>query len=625
MSRTEVKLSVAIITLNEEPNIGRCLESLAGLADEVVVVDSGSTDRTVEICSSHGARVVHQDFLGHIEQKNLAWSLTTGDYVLSLDADEALSPELQNSLMKWKSDARPGERSEPPRSSSGERSEPPRSSSSERSSPPVPVPVIAWSMNRLTNYCGHWVRHGGWYPDRKVRLARRDAAVWTGENPHDRLEPAGEVAWLAGDLLHYSYENLSDHLRQIRFFTDIAATASNRRRPSPLLEVWARQGFQFLKNVVLRGGFRDGRAGWQIGWWSAFATGEKYRKISRLVRGRRLLATAGRSEVRRVWICRTDGIGDGVVTLPIAGWLRAHAHEELEICWVCRPYAAAVGERCTDVDRVILWQPGEELSAQESVPDLAVLAFPDRELLERLRAAGVPVLAGSSRRFHTWRNLTHGVWQSRKRSGRHEGWHGLQLLEPVRLLPGLAKPGKSLPRPDDDLSKWIRFERPEAPEGWPEGCAVVHPGSHGSANNISVAKYGEIIHALCNQGWRVCVTGTAKERESLESLPWANEQVEDWTGRLTVDALMGGLAHAGLCVAASTGPLHLASALGTPVVGLFGGEAPVWPERWRPLGPRVQVVVADGVEEGSGLALTTAEILEAIEKLTATDAAQGDR
>lgn len=612
MSRTEVKLSVAIITLNEERNIGRCLESLAGLADEVVVVDSGSTDRTVEICSSHGARVVHQDFLGHIEQKNLAWSLTTGDYVLSLDADEALSPELQNSLSTWKSDA-----------GTGERSSPRRSRSSERSSPPDPV--IAWSVNRLTNYRGHWVRHGGWYPDRKVRLVRRDAAAWTGENPHDRLEPTGEVAWLAGDLLHHSYNDLSDHLRQIRFFTDIAATASSRRRPSPFFEVWARQGFQFLKNVVLRGGFRDGRAGWQIGWWSAFATGEKYRKISRIVQGRRLLAAAGRAEVRRVWICRTDGIGDGVVTLPIAGWLRAQAGDELEISWVCRPYAAAVGERCTDVDRVILWQPGEELSAQESVPDLAILAFPDRELLERLKAAGVPVLAGSLRRFHTWRNLTHGVWQSRKRSGRHEAWHGLQLLEPVRLLPGLAMPGKGLPRPTEDFSKWIHLERPEAPEGWPEGCAVVHPGSHGSANNISVAKYGELIAALCDQGWRVCVTGTAKERESLESLPWSNEQVEDWTGRLTVEELMGGLGHAGLCVAASTGPLHLASALGTPVVGLFGGEAPVWPERWRPLGPRVKVVVAEGVEEGSGLALSTAEIIAAIEKLTATDAGRRDR
>jgi ADP-heptose:LPS heptosyltransferase len=121
------------------------------------------------------------------------------------------------------------------------------------------------------------------------------------------------------------------------------------------------------------------------------------------------------------------------------------------------------------------------------------------------------------------------------------------------------------------------------------------------------------------------VTGTAKERESLESLPWSNKQVEDWTGRLTVEELMGGLGHAGLCVAASTGPLHLASALGTPVVGLFGGEAPFWPERWRPLGPRVKVVVAEGVEEGSGLALSTAEIIAAIEKLTATDAGRRDR
>lgn len=598
MSGTDVKLSVAIIAMNEERNIERCLASVHGIADEVVVVDSGSTDRTLEICAAHGARVVHQAFLGHIEQKNLAWSLTTGTHVLSLDADEALSDALRASLLAWKTEGTKN-----------------------------PHADVVWAVHRLTNYRGHWVRHGGWYPDRKVRLAGRDAALWTGENPHDRLEAKSKQARevrLKGDLLHHSYYDLADHLNQIHFFSDIAALASNRRQPSSRLEIWARQGFQFLKNVLLRGGWRDGRAGWQIAWWSAHATGEKYRKISDRVRGIQRLRAAGRSEVRRIWICRTDGIGDGVVTLPIAGWLRQEASSGVELVWVCRPYAAAVGEACADIDRVVTWSPGAPLPSKEALPDLVILAYPDRALLTLLVAAGVPVVAGSARRMWTWRHLSHGVWQSRKRSGQHEGWHGLQLLAPVRLLPGMAKPGRQLPGPSADLAQWLHMRPLPLPSiiadkaEWkvPGRKVAVHPGSHGSANNLAMPRYAELIAALVAAGWQVWVTGTAAERQTMAGLPWHLAGVVDATGEMDVLALMGFLGQTQLCIAASTGPLHLAAAMGTPVVGLFGAAAPVWPERWRPIGPHVDVLVADRAAPDGGLDLEASQIVMAAERAT---------
>ena len=596
-----VKLTAAIITLNEERNIYRCLSSRGELVDEVVVVDSGSTDRTCEISEEWGARVVHQPFLGHIEQKNLAWSLATGTHVLSLDADEALSPELKSSLRDWKE--------------AGNHAS-----------------VVAWSLNRRTNYCGHWVRHGGWYPDTKFRLARKDAARWTGENPHDRLEPQKEdvvVGHLAGDLLHYSYPSFKDHLNQIALFSDISATATKKRRPPNQLEIFLRQGFQWIKNVILRGGWLDGWMGLHIAYWSAHATGEKYRKIRNRIQGQLGLAAAGRKEVDRIWICRTDGIGDGVVTLPVAGWLRDNAKATLELIWVSRPYAQAVGAACVDVDRVVTWLPGKALPKGEPLPDLAVLAFPDRELLRLLVNAKVPVLVGSKRRFHTWRHLTHGVWQSRKKSGFHEAWHGLQLLEPVRLLPGLECEGKPLPGPHDDLTPWVRMKKRRTPEllasnePTNQPRAVVHPGSHGSANNIDVASYAAVLDGLVGAGWQVWVTGTAVERKSLDGLPWHHPEVVDATGVFQLHQLMDLLAHVDVCVAASTGPLHLAAAMGTPVVGLFGASAPVWPDRWRPLGPWVETLVTDELIDAGALNIEPQEIVAAVDRITS--AAQAGR
>jgi glycosyltransferase involved in cell wall biosynthesis len=150
----EVRISCVIITLNEERNLARCIGSLQGVADDVVVVDSFSSDGTERIAKEHGARFVQHKFEGHIEQKNWAITQAQHSWVLSLDADEALSEELRNSITaaKQRDDA------------------------------------DGYTMNRLTNYCGRWIRHGGWYPDRKLRLWDRRKGRWTGVNPHDRFE-----------------------------------------------------------------------------------------------------------------------------------------------------------------------------------------------------------------------------------------------------------------------------------------------------------------------------------------------------------------------------------------------------------------------------------------------------
>lgn len=251
-----MKLSASIITFNEEKNIGRCLDSLRMIADEIVVVDSFSTDRTRAICEQHGARFIQHAFEGHIQQKNYAIDQATGDWVLSLDADEALSEELITVILKIKSNPQ----------------------------------HKGYSMNRLTNYCGHWVRHCGWYPDTKVRLVKKGSARWTGVNPHDRLDMLhGEKhEHLHGDILHYSYYTVDDHLKQIEYFGKIASEELYKQgKRAGWLLITGKVVAQFIKSYFIKLGFLDGATGFTISRLSAYATYRKYYKLMELNRSGR--------------------------------------------------------------------------------------------------------------------------------------------------------------------------------------------------------------------------------------------------------------------------------------------------------------------------------------------------
>ena len=216
-----MSLSAVIITHNEARNIGRCLDSLAGVADEVVVVDSFSTDDTAAICKAKGARFVQHAFAGHIEQKNWALEQALYPHVLSLDADEALDDTLRASILAVKDN----------------------------------WSCEGYRMNRLTNYCGQWIYHSGWYPDRKLRLFDRRKGQWGGVNPHDKvlLQPGSRVSRLKGDLLHYSYYTVEEHLAKTKKYVDIAAHALHQKgRRGAWWRVWLSPVFKFFRNCMLK-------------------------------------------------------------------------------------------------------------------------------------------------------------------------------------------------------------------------------------------------------------------------------------------------------------------------------------------------------------------------------------
>jgi len=248
-------LSVVIITFNEEKNIARCLASIETIADDIVVVDSFSTDKTEQICLQFNVRFIQHNFEGHIEQKNWALQQAKYPHVLSLDADEALTGSLQTIVKSikenWIADG--------------------------------------YTMNRLTNYCGQWIKHSGWYPDKKLRLWDTRLGDWGGTNPHDKviMKKGTRITHLNHDILHYSFYTVEQHLQQIDFFTNISAKAAfDRGEKSSNFKIVYKSAFKFFRDYILKLGFLDGYYGFIICKNSAFAKKMKYRKLKDLNKSR---------------------------------------------------------------------------------------------------------------------------------------------------------------------------------------------------------------------------------------------------------------------------------------------------------------------------------------------------
>ena len=249
-----VKISAVVITFNEEKNIGRCLDSVEGVADEIIVVDSYSTDQTRNICRSKGVYFIQHAFEGHIEQKNYAVSRAAYDHILSLDADEALTEKLRQSILavkqNWQYDG--------------------------------------CAFNRLTRYAGKWIRYSGWYPDTKLRLWDRNKGHWGGVNPHDRvvMDDKSRITHIAGDLHHYSYHTISEHIDRINSFSDIAAREAyeDGRKANLIIDIVLNPLFTFFKKYFLKLGILDGYQGFMIAIHTAYGKFLKYIKLRELHR-----------------------------------------------------------------------------------------------------------------------------------------------------------------------------------------------------------------------------------------------------------------------------------------------------------------------------------------------------
>jgi len=224
-------LSVTIITLNEETNIARAIESVRGFAQETLVVDAGSSDRTVEIARNLGAKVITNPWRGYGQQKNFAQTQAGYDWVLNIDADEEVSPELGIEIQQSLEHAE----------TSG---------------------VVGYSAPRLSRYLGRWIRHGGWYPNRLVRLSNRKHSAWTEPDVHEELVVRGPVVPLSHDLLHYPFQDIGEQIETNLRFSRLGSNAIRKRgQGKSLLLLLLKPIGKFIETYVLKAGFRDGIPG----------------------------------------------------------------------------------------------------------------------------------------------------------------------------------------------------------------------------------------------------------------------------------------------------------------------------------------------------------------------------
>jgi glycosyltransferase involved in cell wall biosynthesis len=250
-----MKISATIVAFNEERNIARVIESLR-CCDEILVLDSGSNDRTVELASKHGARVVECSWHGYAAQKNIAAELAANDWILALDADESLSEALEAEIWQIKK-AGPG--------------------------------FDGYTVPRLAQYLGRWILHSGWYPDRKVRLFNRTKACWMGEFVHESVKVNGSVGHLESNLLHFTCSSLSEHLRSLDNYTTLAAQelvtqGKSFGMPRLLLD----PPWTFFRTYFLKLGFLDGAEGLSIAYMAALYNFVKYSKARDMSPGRKV-------------------------------------------------------------------------------------------------------------------------------------------------------------------------------------------------------------------------------------------------------------------------------------------------------------------------------------------------
>ncbi len=244
-------ISVVIITYNEEKNIARCINAVKEIADEVVVLDSYSSDNTLKIAESLGAKTFKNPFAGYVAQKNKAIELATHDYVLCLDADEELSEPLIESIKKVKQD----------------------------------LHFVAYSLSRCAFYRGAFIKHGTWYPERKIRLFNKRFLKWTGDYIHEQVvaKPGMAVYPLAGDILHYICETKQQHIDRSNNFSTIAALSMFKKgKKASLFKMLASPFVFFLVDYFFRRGFLNGWRGWAIATEQSRYHFLKYKKLRAL-------------------------------------------------------------------------------------------------------------------------------------------------------------------------------------------------------------------------------------------------------------------------------------------------------------------------------------------------------
>lgn len=547
-----IKLSAVIITFNEERNIARCIDSLLAVADEIVVVDSFSTDQTKKICLEKGARFIEHRFEGHIQQKNFALSQATYDHIISLDADEYLSTALTKSILRTKKN----------------------------------WINSAYVMNRLSSYGDKWIKNGNWYPDRKIRLWNRRLGRWGGENPHDKviLEKSVEIIHLEGDLMHTAYKDSKEALVKIQQYSSIFASENVGKKKTSPAKILGHSIFSFFKSFIIKRGILDGFEGLMV---AAAESNHVFYKYSKLYE-----ANQRASIGKKIIISRTDNLGDVILTLPIAGYLKS-IYPDSKIYFIGKNYTKAIINQCVHVDQFL---DKEEILKDESIlsvinADTILFIYPDRPLARIAKKLNISKRVATAHRVYNWFYCNQLVDFSRMHSELHESQLNFKLLRPFRLNsnPSLGEIASyyGLKSTQIDFGGMVSEDKFNL---------IIHPKSKGSAREWGLENFSELIKKLPKEVFTIFITGLKEEESQIknESPGFLElEGVKNIMGKFSLEEMTAFISQTDGVVASSTGVLHLAASLNKFALGLYPPLKPIHPARWAPVGNNASFLVLD--------------------------------
>ncbi len=554
------QITAVIITKNEEKNIERCLTSLQDVVDEIIVMDSNSSDNTVELARRLNANVFSIEWKGYAETKNLGHSKSRNNYILSLDADEVLSESLASQITALKKIGFSG----------------------------------TYSMNRKTNYCGSWINHSGWYPDSKIRIFDKTKVKWEGEFVHESLSIPSDTSntHLKSDILHYSYTDKKDHRARADKYSSLTAQKLfSEGKPSNLLRPFLSAIGRFVKMYVFKLGFLDGLAGFTIARISAQSNSFKYQELNRLHRKAKIQAG-----LKHLCISRIDSIGDVMLTLPLAGLLKQE-FPSLKITFLGRNYTKALIDSCSFIDEFISYDDFSETSLQEQTQkimshhfDAVIHVLPSKKLAALFKRSRVKLRIGTARRLYNLTRCNRFVNYSRRKSDLHESQLNLKLIEAlhcnaqISLSEIFSYYGFSA-RTISGLETYNSQHK--------KTRIILHPKSQGSAPEWSLSNFKELANSLAESGVHVFITGTEKEGQLVRPHFHFSEDIIDVTGKFSLTEFISFILTCDGLVAASTGPLHVAAALDIHTLGLYTTERPMYAGRWQPVGRHVHVISAE--------------------------------
>ena len=551
-------LSAVVLTNNSEKKLSKCLESLAGWADEVIVVDGGSADGTVRIAETYGAKVHSHEFLGAFSaERNFGSDKASGEWVLQLDSDEIVS----DNFKKRCDEALPG------------------------------TTCAAFKFRRKNVFLGHEFRYGGWY-HWSQHLFKKGRARYEGR-VHEKMVVDGETGCIDADILHVPFDSISEFIERQNRYTglqakDIIDSEKDLTVKKIKYNLRIKPLKLFRKIYFNKKGYREGMYGFVFAALSSYVHFLKWAKVWEMVRDR-----------KNILVIRNDRFGEFLLNIPAIRALKERFPDS-NIILAADPYVKELAARIPYVNEIIAWKSGKHslpgilkfsrMLKRKNI-DIAFVMNPSKDSNIAVRLAGIPERIGYSRK---WDFLLTKKIKDLKNSGqKHEIEYNLDLV-------GIAGAGTQNKAPSLDIGEAdpCRAGGFSIPAG-PAGFIVIHPWTSDPVKRWPVERFRELALRLAKElELNILIVGGKNESAAGDSFNYLNNRIINLTGRTTLLQLAAILKSSMLLISADSGPVHLASCVGTPVIVLFRNDMPgKGPKRWGPWGANNIVIEKKSMSE----------------------------